>query len=198
MKNWQLVVILVAPLLVTSCNQKTLSLLFDIPPATKEKSVSKPVPPTPPAENQTAPTHQAAIIKRVPPEIEKAKTWEEAKEKLPVDQFGQPDWVEAFRQSIIEPRNGIGDEDAPAFVFGYDFYLPGSPAVFDAFFPHSAHTQVLDCANCHPKLFPYRGTKITMADINEGKYCGVCHGKVAFSAGPTNCGRCHPALGGGR
>ncbi len=40
----------------------------------------------------------------------------------------------------------------------------------------------LECKDCHPKAFPMkREIKITMAKINEGKYCGACHnGQEAF------------------
>jgi c(7)-type cytochrome triheme protein len=38
-----------------------------------------------------------------------------------------------------------------------------------------------------------KGTKITMAEMNEGKYCGVCHnGQKAFkSSEQANCEKCH-------
>lgn len=55
----------------------------------------------------------------------------------------------------------------------------------------------LQCADCHskPKLFEMKkgGDKITMAAINEGKFCGTCHdGKKAFSAkGAASCVKCH-------
>ncbi len=52
----------------------------------------------------------------------------------------------------------------------------------------------LKCTDCHTKIFPMKkGTKITMAEINEGKYCGVCHnGQKAFkSSDPANCKKCH-------
>jgi c(7)-type cytochrome triheme protein len=44
----------------------------------------------------------------------------------------------------------------------------------------------LKCADCHskPKLFEMKkgGDKISMAAMNEGKFCGTCHnGKKAFS-----------------
>ena len=53
------------------------------------------------------------------------------------------------------------------------------------------------CADCHtsPKLFAMKkGTdKITMAEMNDGKFCGACHdGKKAFSVKATaDCGKCH-------
>lgn len=58
---------------------------------------------------------------------------------------------------------------------------------------HLAHK--LKCADCHPKIFPKMkalGNKVTMAAINKGKFCGVCHvakGKAFPVAG--NCARCH-------
>lgn len=53
------------------------------------------------------------------------------------------------------------------------------------------------CGDCHsaPKLFVMKkgGDKITMADINAGKFCGACHdGNKAFKAADeANCGKCH-------
>ena len=53
------------------------------------------------------------------------------------------------------------------------------------------------CADCHtsPKLFAMKkGTdKLTMADMNAGKFCGACHdGKKAFGVkGAADCGKCH-------
>jgi len=48
------------------------------------------------------------------------------------------------------------------------------------------------CNNCHPKIFKMKkgSTKITMKDINAGKFCGTCHnGTKAFKA--TACKKCH-------
>jgi len=53
------------------------------------------------------------------------------------------------------------------------------------------------CADCHtkPKLFAMKkGTdKLTMKDMNDGKFCGACHdGKAAFSVkAPADCAKCH-------
>ena len=53
------------------------------------------------------------------------------------------------------------------------------------------------CADCHtkPKLFEMKkgGDKMTMAAMNEGKFCGTCHdGKKAFSVkAPADCAKCH-------
>ncbi len=56
----------------------------------------------------------------------------------------------------------------------------------------------LTCKDCHPALFglPKKGkekVKITMQDINAGKFCGACHnGEKAFKASDAkNCMKCH-------
>ena len=49
----------------------------------------------------------------------------------------------------------------------------------------------LKCSECHTKIFPYKKGEMKMADINAGKYCGVCHdGKRAFKPA-GNCAKCH-------
>jgi c(7)-type cytochrome triheme protein len=50
----------------------------------------------------------------------------------------------------------------------------------------------LKCKDCHPTPFKMKktGEKVTMADINAGKSCGVCHNdKKAF--GTKDCSKCH-------
>ncbi len=53
------------------------------------------------------------------------------------------------------------------------------------------------CADCHtkPKLFEMKKgkNKMTMKDMNEGKFCGACHdGKKSFSTKtPADCAKCH-------
>jgi len=50
------------------------------------------------------------------------------------------------------------------------------------------------CMECHTKIWPMKkGTDMTMADMDAGKYCGVCHtGEKAFSTkDQANCTKCH-------
>lgn len=50
----------------------------------------------------------------------------------------------------------------------------------------------LKCNDCHPSIFQMKkGTvKMTMKEMNEGKYCGTCHnGTKAFAT--TECAKCH-------
>ena len=53
----------------------------------------------------------------------------------------------------------------------------------------------LKCNECHPKIFQMKkgSTKMTMAEINAGKFCGECHnGTKAFKTSEaTNCAKCH-------
>jgi len=75
-----------------------------------------------------------------------------------------------------------------------DFASPKGKVTFDG----KLHADKgLKCADCHtkPKLFQMKkGTeKMTMAAMNEGKFCGACHdGKKAFSVkAPADCAKCH-------
>ncbi|WP_191965662.1 c(7)-type cytochrome triheme domain-containing protein [Oryzomonas sagensis] len=73
------------------------------------------------------------------------------------------------------------------------FTLKGAaPATFS----HSFHTQAYSCKECHTRTFPYKAVsgKATMADMAQGKSCGVCHnGKDAF-ASSGDCGKCHKGM----
>jgi c(7)-type cytochrome triheme protein len=64
-------------------------------------------------------------------------------------------------------------------------------------FDGTAHaTAGAKCADCHSSgLFKMKkgGDMITMAAMNEGKFCGACHnGTKAFATkDAANCGKCH-------
>jgi len=75
-----------------------------------------------------------------------------------------------------------------------EFASPMGKVTFDG----KVHADTgLKCADCHskPKLFEMKkgGDKMTMAAMNEGKFCGTCHdGKKAFSVkAPADCVKCH-------
>ena len=193
MQNWLRFITLPALFLLASCSQKSLSLFFDLPAPPPEKvaqsktSINKPVRRATTAK-QVDTTPLSVVM------MENAKSLEEAERLLPKNKFGQPDWALALNQSTIQPRSGIGRVRVAKPIFEFDFYLKGATPEDDAYFPHSTHTKHLDCESCHPKLFPYRGTKITHADIDAGKYCGFCHGSVSFPPTKKNCKRCHTKL----
>ena len=78
---------------------------------------------------------------------------------------------------------------------------PGKTAEWNApmgkvTFEGKAHADKgLKCLDCHSKIFKMKkgSTEMKMADINAGKFCGVCHnGTKAFETNnPDNCVRCH-------
>ncbi|MDA8427827.1 MAG: cytochrome c3 family protein [Geobacteraceae bacterium] len=71
-------------------------------------------------------------------------------------------------------------------------YMVPKPAG-EATFSHEFHLQSYKCVDCHTKIFPYRvgATKATMADMENGKACGACHGKGKDAFGVDECIKCH-------
>ena len=61
----------------------------------------------------------------------------------------------------------------------------------DIIFSHKKHAVWNGCELCHPDIYAVKAgaTKYTMEDVFAGKFCGQCHGSVAFPA--TDCQRCH-------
>ncbi|HEX4934364.1 MAG TPA: c(7)-type cytochrome triheme domain-containing protein [Gemmatimonadaceae bacterium] len=128
-----------------------------------------------------------------PPPFESTLNADSARAMLPRDRPGNVDWVAAVRQGIIRPRAALPGRilpDSNGFRFLFDFFFPGPDTTFDAFFPHSTHTEWVNCQQCHARIFPYRGATIRMSDVLQGKYCAECHGKVAYPVA-TACERCH-------
>ncbi|MDH5546146.1 MAG: cytochrome c3 family protein [Gammaproteobacteria bacterium] len=130
------------------------------------------------------PTNITAMYGLQPPD--------EALAEFPRDDAGLTNWVQALRSGMIAPRSdlmGTGPELKP---FDLDLLFTNTQAMPNVLFSHKVHTEWLACKNCHPAVFEQKkgAAKIQMADILNGKYCGLCHGKIAFS--PTlNCMRCH-------
>lgn len=110
---------------------------------------------------------------------------------FPRDKAGIVDWVKTLEQGLIDPRMSV-DGTGEMFPVDFDIIFTNTASMPNVRFPHRQHTEWLTCANCHPAIFiPQKGANpVSMNEIIQGKYCGVCHGKVAFP--PTlNCGRCH-------
>lgn len=135
------------------------------------------------------------------PAAEKARSWAELAKLLPKLADRSPDWTAAIKAKVIAPRPGIDPKDPEQAPLDLDLEMAtSSNPLYFAFFPHDAHTQWLSCGNCHPSIYPLKPQAepavMTMARINAGESCGVCHGTVAFPA--TACVRCHPATVAGR
>ncbi len=110
---------------------------------------------------------------------------------LPPDTAGnQVDWVRALREGYINPRSHLHD-NVELEVLDTDILLKGTGDQPFVLFPHKAHTEWLDCSNCHEELFKSKAgaTDIDMMSILQGEFCGRCHGAVSFPL--TECDRCH-------
>ncbi|MBI2252791.1 MAG: cytochrome c3 family protein [Armatimonadetes bacterium] len=62
-------------------------------------------------------------------------------------------------------------------------------------FSHDKHVTLhkLACNKCHTSIFKYKkfSSGVKMDEINNGKFCGVCHnGKIAFDV-KKECAKCH-------
>lgn len=125
------------------------------------------------------------------PDLRHLQRYEEAVANLPMDRNGFPDWMRALRESKIQPWNGMAP-NAPMNILDLDVVMKNTKEMPFVRFPHYAHTLWLDCSNCHPTPFEPRAgaTPITMGDIFRGKYCGMCHDRVAFITFFA-CQRCH-------
>jgi len=116
---------------------------------------------------------------------------DEALRGLPRDADGRVDWVRALRDGHITPRADVrGEHDRT--VLDKDVLLKNTRAMPWVRFPHRAHTEWLDCSNCHPDPFPAGQAPFTtrMESIFRGQACGKCHDRVAFVT-HRNCYRCH-------
>ncbi len=128
------------------------------------------------------------------PETGKLQQAAEALSALPQDKRGQVDWMKALRQSLIKPRADLDGKQSMQLL-QLDIVMKNTAEMPHVKFPHESHTQWLSCGNCHSQIFvPKAGANpVTMARIFRGEYCGVCHGRVAFST-LFACERCHSVL----
>lgn len=115
---------------------------------------------------------------------------------LPSAAFGNKiDWDQAVKQGGIRPKLSLREPRQP-MEFGKDLLLEAEWAMIPpAKFSHQEHLKWLDCSNCHPDIFTIKKktTKhFAMDYILAGRFCGFCHGKVAFPI--DDCKRCHPGM----
>jgi len=105
------------------------------------------------------------------------------------------DWDKAEEEGLITPVDYIEGVSIKRdkLVVQKDFELnPKVAGMPNIIFSHRKHTVWSGCELCHPEIFIgiKKGlTKYSMVEIYEGKYCGVCHGSVAFPL--LDCQRCH-------
>lgn len=116
--------------------------------------------------------------------------------KFPKDAFGYPDWVAAANRGIIRPADSItGESQEEEEEFDDDIIFEINDRMMaNVRFPHRVHNYWLSCKVCHPGIFIAKkgANDIAMTKIWAGKFCGRCHGAVAYPPkGFENCIRCH-------
>ena len=188
--------VLVAGVLLVACTnpftKKTAAS-----PATVE-STAAPAPPSaavpsPPLPTQLADDFEDPTGMPTPgaPFAKENRNPELILKNVPRDQGGTVDWVQAFKDKLISPRESLDPTKPPVPPFAFDIDIPAVGAMPNVVFPHFPHTYWLDCGNCHPDIFVMKkgANPISMVKIVNGEFCGRCHGRVAFPI--SNCSRCH-------
>ena len=146
----------------------------------------------PPVEQRTPPLAEDGIHDPANPGIKVLQQPSTAFKALDRGTAGNyVDWVKSLKDNKISPRYDMKDPKLVPMTVDMNIVREVKGSMPDVLFPHEAHTQWLDCANCHPAIFkPQKGAnQMNMIDIMFGKTCGVCHGTVAFPV--TECRRCH-------
>ena len=114
---------------------------------------------------------------------------------LPRGRFGNNvDWEAAELEGKVKPVDVLPEisvKRKPLEIpkdYSIEAKIQGLP---DIIFSHRKHAVWHGCELCHPDIFLTKAgaTKYSMQDIFSGKYCGLCHGSVAFPT--TDCQRCH-------
>lgn len=129
------------------------------------------------------------------PEARSLMTPQKLLGSLPKRIDGSPDWVRALDLQLIAPRSTRSGASRPeeavampkdGMVFTNTLFMP------HVVFPHRQHAEWLTCMNCHEFLFEMKATGRGqgMTAIFQGRHCGFCHGRVAFSP-EGSCYRCH-------
>lgn len=116
-------------------------------------------------------------------------------EGFPRSRFGnRVDWMKAEDEGLVTLEDyieGISIERADLMMPEDRQLMPKVAGMPQILFSHEKHTIWNGCELCHPQIFGIRQRAqiYDMQEIFEGKYCGACHGKVAFPN--TDCRLCH-------
>jgi c(7)-type cytochrome triheme protein len=116
-------------------------------------------------------------------------------ERLPKERFGNGiNWEKAEEDGLIKLTDSLGGISIPRkkLTAPKDLTVEAKQVEMpEIIFSHKKHAVWNGCELCHPEIFGVKKgtTKYTMSDIFEGRYCGVCHDRVAFPN--LDCQRCH-------
>lgn len=121
------------------------------------------------------------------PVLQKAN---ESLANFPVNRINEVDWVAALKEMLINPRASVKGNELME-IRTDEIIMEETRQMPPVIFSHRIHTQWLACSNCHDSIFKAKtgANDINMDKIFRGKYCGVCHNKVAFTT--YICEKCH-------
>lgn len=114
---------------------------------------------------------------------------------FPKERFGNGiNWEQAEKDGKIKLKDllpGISIKRKPLAIPKDSQVKSEVSEMPDILFSHQKHAIWNGCEVCHPDVFDVKkgGTPYGMSDIFNGKYCGLCHDKVAFPN--LDCQRCH-------
>ncbi|GBE35236.1 class III cytochrome C family protein [bacterium BMS3Bbin06] len=114
---------------------------------------------------------------------------------FPRSRFGNRiDWLKAEQEGLIKLNDyleGVTIKRKPLRIPQETELRAKETGMPDIVFSHKQHAVWSGCELCHPEIFGVKkgATKYSMQEIFAGKYCGACHGKVAFPN--TDCRLCH-------
>ncbi len=114
---------------------------------------------------------------------------------FPRSRFGnRVDWLKAEEKGLIRLTDyleGVTIRRRALKIPLNEEIKPKVKGMPDIIFSHKKHAVWNGCELCHPDIFGVKkgGTRFSMQDIFDGKFCGACHGKVAFSN--LDCQLCH-------
>ncbi len=115
--------------------------------------------------------------------------------ELPRSRFGNGiNWIKAEKAGLLTLKDELtGKPGSKTKRTGpQDSVIkPDEQEMPQIIFSHDQHALWNGCESCHPEPFKKKkgSPKFTMEEIIEGKFCGICHGKVAFPV--LDCQRCH-------
>ena len=135
-----------------------------------------------------------------PPDLGEARVvidWTVRYAELPRSDTGDVAWTKALEAKLITPLPGLAADAKDEEPTDMDVELvPADQPEYKAVFSHKVHTLWMGCPACHDAIFAMEKgkAKMTMASLNDGAYCGMCHGKVA-SPDMNGCPACHTGMG---
>jgi len=114
---------------------------------------------------------------------------------FPRSRFGNKvDWLKAEKKGLIKLKDyieGVSIKRKPLQIPKETELTAKEVGMPNIIFSHKKHAVWNGCELCHPEIFGIKKgvTVFSMQDIFNGKFCGACHGKVAFPN--IDCRLCH-------